>query len=612
MATAPHIARNTPIARNTHWLDHWMSVTVIIAGCVAMANNFPEPDLWGHVQYGRDTVEHGLSETATYTFTAVGYPWINHEILSEIALSLGVDSLGITTLLVAKCLFSALLLTTLMVTSLRAGNSRTVSHLIVLLVATNLTFFWNLRPQLFSFGLFTLELLLLKYCFDGWAEQWWLPYPQRLAATGEPQYCSYRLRHLWLAPVLFFIWANTHGAFAAGLAIYCVYLTLRATEAVIRRGWAAWGLVKRFALMILAAIAGSMMNPYGLGLHGWLIESLSDPRPEIIEWLPPELNDNFSSLAWVPFWVLLAVSLLAIGVEYFSTARRRPGTSKMDATQLAIIAIVIFQSLEHRRHIALAALLIGFWLPSLFGRLSAWFSRDRGGLRPTDDVTPYWLRIGLATTLAMVMGRGMIFLGDQVRSLPVRRDLYPVSALQYMADHQFNGKAVVAFDWAQYVIMAMGNTTSERNSAGERSGLLVQFDGRYDTCYPRAVVDLHFDFELGNPGPFGRCRAANSPAADGSTILSLGAPNLALIHRGKPHAVKLLEQSQDRWVLLYQDQIAQLWGRSDWYDNPRNRHYVPPHDRCLGECEQVGAVAWPALPALNSRLASTRKPTGEG
>ena len=106
--TDPIAIRSRVVAgHNLTWLDTLMAAVVIVGGCIVMSNNLPEPDLWGHVQYGRDAIAHGLPETATYTFTAAGHPWVNHEILSEIALAYGMDHFGSSVLLVAKCVLAA-------------------------------------------------------------------------------------------------------------------------------------------------------------------------------------------------------------------------------------------------------------------------------------------------------------------------------------------------------------------------------------------------------------------------------------------------------------------------------------------------------------------------
>jgi len=49
------------------WLDRGIVVAVILASAVALSLNVADPDLWGHVQYGRDALHHGLSATTTYS-----------------------------------------------------------------------------------------------------------------------------------------------------------------------------------------------------------------------------------------------------------------------------------------------------------------------------------------------------------------------------------------------------------------------------------------------------------------------------------------------------------------------------------------------------------------
>ena len=76
----------------------------MLSSAVALSLNVADPDLWGHVQYGRDAIAHGLPATTTYSYVAKGYPWINHEIVAEYALAIIADGLGGPGLLIIKCL----------------------------------------------------------------------------------------------------------------------------------------------------------------------------------------------------------------------------------------------------------------------------------------------------------------------------------------------------------------------------------------------------------------------------------------------------------------------------------------------------------------------------
>ena len=68
---------------------------VVVAAALAMSPNVADPDLWGHVQFGRDVLtDGGIASTTSYSYTAEGYRWINHENLSEIVMALVADLAG--------------------------------------------------------------------------------------------------------------------------------------------------------------------------------------------------------------------------------------------------------------------------------------------------------------------------------------------------------------------------------------------------------------------------------------------------------------------------------------------------------------------------------------
>ena len=174
--------------------------------------------------------------------------------------------------------------------------------------------------------------------------------------------------------------------------------------------------------------------------------------------------------------------------------------------------------------------------------------------------------------------------------LPVERSQYPVSAVAYASAENLDGKLVVTYNWAQYAIAALGDATR-----GD-SAMTVGFDGRFRTCYPLDLVDQHFDFILGCHPKMPRFRSPESPAPDPAAVLNRDNPNLVLISRKQPHSVRVLEDHADEWTLLYQDQLAQLWGRKTVYDDPSSPHYIPHNRRQVTDQPQSGSVPWPALP----------------
>ncbi len=557
------------------WIDRAVFVVVMLACLMAVSHHNADPDLWGHVRYGLDALESGLPNVNTYSYNAAEHSWINHENLAELAMALGLTRLGAPAMLWLKALMGLVVFAWMYSQSRRGGASQFATAIVVMLAAVNLMHHWVMRPQLYSYFFFACMIGFLGWVFKGWQGQSALP---RRKAEGNWEIATVnwdasRSRWLWATPLLFLVWANTHGAFAAGLSIFAAYLGCRAVESFLLRREDAWRIAARHAAVIGLAFAATLLNPYGWGLHAWLLGSLGSPRPEITEWLSPEL-----SYVWMPFWILVAVGTLAWALS----SRRR------DATESIILALVLAQAFAHRRHIAFLAILCGFWLSLTLESALARFrgaadSTTFGGGLPSRRRTSFGLVLALC---ALALG-GNLFV--QCRTITVKRDQYPVAAFQYMADHGLGGKLVTRFMWAQYAIYAFADDTRKET-------LRVAFDGRFRTCYPQDVVDMYFDFAIGSDGKWPRWRAEDSPPARADWILHRNSPDLALLDRKQKHAVDTLSRQGDAWTLLYQDQLAQLWGRTSVYGDPTRNGYIPLGRRHIGEMPQQGVVAWPAQP----------------
>jgi hypothetical protein len=593
------------------WIDRGVVAAVLLACGVALSLNVADPDLWGHVQYGRDALAHGLPATTTYSYIAEGYPWINHEIVAEYALALGVDRLGGPGMLILKCLLGLAIVGAIMLRARLHGSTMIPVCALGLLVALALGNHWSLRPQLISYISFTLLLALLSYAFEGWEGKWQWPLrlpawlrerlpesvkaqlPAETSAAETLTYSLPRLKLLWLVPLLMVVWTNSHGGFLAGLCVYWAYLGLRGLEAIVRKGRAADGLLLRFTLMAAVAGLATFLNPYSFKFHLWLYQDLAVPRPEITEWRSPALFD----LQFLPFWILAASSIAAL------VASKKP----RDLTQIVVLALILWQALEHHRHIAFFAIACGWWLAPHFE--SALARLGVGQRRKTEQELRYgWIpseqgegTFGsfsppLQTTIAVVLVAAICLctgrLVARLSTLKVERDAYPVAAAEFIARHKLTGKMVCTFNWAQYILAAFGP-----RDPGQ-PGILVQIDGRCRTSYSQAMLDHHFDFLIGNAGPDQRYRDPNSGPFDPTRVLRDGRPDLVLISRLQEPSVEVMtaQEQEGAWVLLYQDSLAQLWGRASKYDDPHSVYHFPLAKRLISQSEQQGWTYWPALP----------------
>ena len=359
---------------------------------------------------------------------------------------------------------------------------------------------------------------------------------------------------LWTVPPLFAVWANTHGGFLAGLGVLVVYLGVSAAGATRRE---ALGM----AAVVVLAVLATLVNPYGIRLLTWLVEDLRPPRPEISEWgrmMPPD----------PVFFVFAALVLLTV-FALVRTRRRR------DWAHVAVLAVTACEAVAHSRHVVFFGIAAGLFVPvHLDDVWSAPASRDApapGSVRRMRAV---------AWSMAGVFLAVLLFL---CRTLWVSKAAYPVDAFQYLADRGVAGRIVADFGWAQYALAAFPESS-------------VAFDGRLRTSYPQDVADAYFDFLLGDlPGM--RWRSPTSPPFDDRRILRLGNPDMVLLGRGEKHALKVMARATSEWVLLYEDGVAQIWGRRSVYDDPRSARYLAPGLRSVSRRRPDGWVRWPAFPA---------------
>jgi hypothetical protein len=555
--TQPTLPADPETARRHYRLLKIGTIALLVLACAfPLSLNLVDPDLWGHVRYGQDWLEAGeLPRTASHTYAAEGHPWVNHENAAELLLAIGFGHLPVPVMLVVKCLFGLSILLLMVWVASGHGVSAIASWALMLVVSANLQAFFPMRPQLLSFGLLAAVLLCLDRAFREWHPD------QRIA-----------WRWLGCVPVLFVVWVNSHGAFAAGLCIVCALLAGRMVELAWWRGRSSWRMQGQLALVGTACVLATLINPYGWGMHEWLMFSLGSPRPEITEWAPPLPHKPV-------FWPL--VLLLAVGVGSWAGTKHR-----RDWPQIVVMALVSWQACLHLRHIALVALLAGFWLPMHFS--SALARLRPGGNRPLPTVVPAaWLRFAMFAAILVGVTAQSLALANRLSDFPVYRDKYPVDALQWMVDHRLRGKLVASFNWAQYAIGALAPHVQ------------VGFDGRFRTCYPQEVVDMHFDFLLGEHEGH-RHRSPQSPPIDGTRVLEFGNPDLVLVDRRYPNCVAVMEAEGSRedpeWTLLYRDPIAEIWGRTSRYAAADSPHYLPPSERETDVRLLQARFQWPALP----------------
>jgi hypothetical protein len=298
-------------------LAWWWNASLIALGlAMALFRLIPteaDPDLWGHLRFGIDTVAAGrIVHTDIYSYLSGDQPWINHEWLAEAITAIAWTTASGAGIVIVKVALGL----ALAVVVCRHLTRRDVPLLGALLMtaygmAVILPGLRSLRPQAFTYLAFALLLICVHRASRG------------------------RVAWLALAPPLMAVWANLHGGFVAGLGVLGVWVVADTIRLRARPSG---------ALVIAAtSAAATLVTPYTWTLWTFLARTLG-PRPEIAEW---------QGVSLVTIQGLAYLAVAGAGVTgLFLTRRERPPIDVM------LIACAVLLPFIAQRHLPLTVLIV--------------------------------------------------------------------------------------------------------------------------------------------------------------------------------------------------------------------------------------------------------------
>jgi hypothetical protein len=495
------LGRRTSAPCRTRSLLRYSPAFLAFIIVAADAGRWADPDLWGHLVFGRLILAHGhLPPRDIYSYSAAGLPWHDHEWLSEVVLALCWNGLGVIGLKLMKLAATAATITLLAMGAAETGAPIPLQMVVLTTGAVALAPMMQFRPQLFDFV--ALSALLLLLARDSYR----------------------RAGRLWLAIPIFALWANLHGGFVVGLAVLALYTAVIAIEDLVAGD--GLGRALRVGGVTAGCVLATLLNPDGIGNWLTVMHTLGNPltRAAIGEWQPllfkiaeewhksPKTAINFA-LVIVPFAALALcfairprgrdLALVAIaammGAAAYLVARNMPFAVIASTTPLC-------------RHAALALEATRFGDPPV-----APAPRKRSG---------QWLVGAIALVLAIATG---LF----SRNLP---DGYPQprGAVEFMQAHGLHGNVLDDFGWGEYLIFHLAPASK------------VFIDSRYDMVYPQAVLADYLDFFLVRP------RAA--------AVLGAWPHDFVLLRTAAP--VYGFMMAQPGWRIVYRDKTAALFARA--------------------------------------------------
>ncbi|HEY9156453.1 hypothetical protein [Candidatus Binatus sp.] len=500
---------------------------ILFAIVIADARQLSDPDLWGHVLWGRELLAHGsLPRGNPYSYSAPGYSWLRHEWLSEVLMAAMFDKFGPFGLKLLKFVCAVGTICFIVLAESETAAPAFVQAAILLVVALILAPVMQFRPQLFDF--FALSAIIALLARHNW--------------RGSAR--------LWIAIPIVAIWSNFHGGFFIGFVAIGVYgATILLSDILAghgpRRGL---GIVAITAAAAASTLCTFLIPP---ARDTWytLIHSILNPMTHyaIMDWKPlmVDLTTAHSGSVEKRYFVLVFFFFAAAAVSVVLKPKAA------DAPLVAVAAVMLAAAFAAVRNIPIAAIAIAPVFANHLGLLVRPREVTAAAHAPGARAMPRAGRL-VIEILAAVAAIGLARYSG-ILSPGIDASDNPVDAVNFMNSHRLTGNVLAQYAWGQYVIWHGA------------PGMKVFIDSRYDLAYPPAVFQDYLEFANNLTG--------------GSHTLAAYPNDFVLVQRGLP-AVKLMASQRD-WRLIYSDPVAVLYARkgSDAANIPAVSESGPIHHR---------------------------------
>jgi hypothetical protein len=501
------------IADLSRWLCSFPAMlgALLVGATFTVVRGFSvDPDMWWHIRTGELILStHHWATADPYSYTAAGAPWMSCEWLGDVVFAvvyrLG-GLRGLEVLLVV--LASAVMLALYGFATLRSGNCKAgfvVSGVLLVLAAAS----FNLRPQMLGYLFLILTLIALELFRQG------------------------KQRTVWLLPMLFLLWVNTHGSWIVGLATVALYFGAGLVSFQIgsleARRWTNSERL-RLEIVFLLSLAAIPITPYGARLAAYpftVASTLPISVANILEWQVMPFNLGGGKL----FLALVLGFFLAQVAFRFSW-------------RLAELLLFLFGTALACMHIRFLLLFVPFFAPlaaTMLARCLPAYNKQKD---------QYLLNLALMAGVVIAMAHYFPSKADMEKKVAAQ---FPVQALEYMRLHSVPGLLFNSYGFGGYMIEA---------------GYKTFIDGRSELFEQTGVLGDYVHITFLRPGAL--------QVLGGYGIQS------CLVQRDEPFST-LLASSPD-WKRVYSDQLSALYVK-------RNASDAAPQALALAESAPPAASA---------------------
>ena len=452
------------------------------------ARSVADPDLWWHLTNAQYLIAHHHVPTVDmYSYTVRGTPWIDHEWLSELVFYLAWKVAGLVGLFVLYWLLVEGVLLGMMYLAYKAADNIKAAFVASILGAVLAVV--NFGPRSILFGwtyLVVLLVILLRY------------------RRGESA-------PLWLIPILFCLWINSHGSWLIGLTIFGIIIA----SGMVSGTWGKieavrWRPDQLRKLLVAFAASSAMLfiNPYGYKLV-WYPFDFAFKQNLVVEHIDEWSSVNFHE----PRGKVVLIFLFAIFLSALLHKRR------WRLEEVALTLLGVYAGLSHVRLLFLAAILI---TPILARRL--------------DFLPPYEADIDKPMLNAAIIAFLITIMVTQLPSQAVlENDLArkePIGGLAYLSTHAKGEHVFNEYMWGSFMML-------------HTPGITTFIDTRTDIFAHKGILQDYLDV---------------TGIHESLQILEKHKVIYVLYPRGEP--LSYLLQNTPAWKLVYQDSVSAVFQKA--------------------------------------------------
>lgn len=349
-----------------------------------------DPDFGWHIKLGELYLQNKkLFETDPFSYTMSSFKYIDHEWATNIFMYYLYENFGKISLVVISLLIVFL---TLLV--INKFTPKEHSQLMTIIFLGGVYFFFGVRPQILSWLFFAItihELLKERFIFF---------------------------------PILFFIWANLHGSFSAGIAtvfIYIIASSLREKK------------IDQFKyLALFLSIIVTFINPYRAHIwrEVWMTTTDSALKWRVTEWTPSIFTSSFF------FFFILTLGSVIVYMFY-------------KKIKLEVLTLFIFwglQSLLAARHIPLFIIASMPVLIEGFDLMKEKVGKIKHAKKRLDFTLNKILPLFLLILFCLQLMFNLLF------DPKITESFYPVESVNYLNKHSTEGNLFSLYGWGGYLL----------------------------------------------------------------------------------------------------------------------------------------------------------------